>query len=219
MFHVEHRASWWDIVVNETLKFGISINEEVLAKLSVYLRELRNWNRKINLSGFDDPEQIAIKHFLDSLAGAMALKDVPGGQILDVGSGAGFPGLPLKLIFPKLPLRLLEPNTKKTAFLRHLIGTLGLEGVAVSSKRVQDFADCALENAQYSAVVTRAVKPNEVLSAAVPLLSNRGRIILWRTESLEPKQLVPGLRLETELTYTLPGGYGDRKLSILLKSQ
>src|SRR6185295_2908447 len=170
MFHVEQRLSWSEHLITGCLDLGISINEIELSKFSIYLTELRAWNRKMNLSGFDDPDEIAIKHFLDSLVGGKVLNDQTRATVLDVGSGGGFPGLPLKILFPFLSLRLLEPSSKKTAVLRHVIGTLELTDVSVLPKRVEELANDPNQTGQYDFVLTRAVNLEEILSATLPLL-------------------------------------------------
>src|SRR5947199_6301275 len=93
-----------------------------------YRQELLDWNTRMNLTAITDPEEILIKHFLDSLS-LLKVYDRPGGRLLDIGAGAGFPGLPLKIACPNWEVVLLEATGKKVAFLRHMIEALRLEGV------------------------------------------------------------------------------------------
>jgi len=216
MFHVEQRLSWSQHLITGCLGLGISINEIELSKFSIYLTELRAWNRKMNLSGFDDPDEIAIKHFLDSLVGGKVLNDQTRATVLDVGSGGGFPGLPLKILFPFLSLRLLEPSSKKTAFLRHVIGTLELTDVSVLPKRVEELANDPNQTGQYDFVLTRAVNLEEILSATLPLLKTHGKVIAWRTREFE-SSLPHGLHRQGEFVYSLTPQHGERRLIILEK--
>lgn len=215
MFHVEQRPEWWNYLISGCSQFHISINEEVLAQLSVYLRELRAWNRKMNLSGFDSPMEVASKHFLDSLAGANILRDETTASVLDIGSGAGFPGLPLKILYPSLSLRMLEPSSKKTAFLRHMIGILELKDVSVVSRRVEDLAKEDAEQSQYDYALTRAVKPEQILKTVPYLLSARGKLILWRTAPLKVEDL-SGFKQEGEFVYSLNKETWERRIIILI---
>src|SRR5207253_1977060 len=120
------------------LQLGLPLSPHTVARLVVYLQELQRWNAKVNLTGPASERDIVSKHFLDSLAAATIIKPDaalvrpgPGLRLLDVGTGAGFPGLVLKLQDPDLAVTLLEPSPKKAAFLHHMIGTLGLTGMTV----------------------------------------------------------------------------------------
>lgn len=216
MFHVEHRISWQEALIEGCSKLEIPIEGAILNQLGIYLGELRSWNRKFNLSGLEDPIEIAVKHFLDSLVAAKILKDRPGDSVLDIGSGAGFPGLPLKLIFPSLSFQLLEPSSKKTAFLRHVIGTLDLKGIVVTSNRLQDLAREPSTTERYQYALTRAVSLTEIISIVPTILARGGKLILWRTKAQQPHIAMHDLRQVGELPYTLPH-FGERKLIIFEK--
>ena len=115
------------------LRLGVPLSPHTVARLTLYLRELMRWNAKVNLTGLTAERDIISKHFLDSLAAAKLIspdaaliKPGPNLRVLDVGTGAGFPGLVLKLQDPALAVTLLEPSQKKAAFLHHMIGLLGL---------------------------------------------------------------------------------------------
>lgn len=116
-----------------------------------YLAELKKWNRAYNLTSLRTDEEIIVKHFLDSL---LYLKAIPGGNVsvMDVGSGAGFPGIPIKIMRPEIMMYLLEPSRKKASFLLHMIKTLGLDGAEVIEKRIEEVGSLTVDIA-----VTRAL--------------------------------------------------------------
>lgn len=222
MFHVElgpdSSLDITHILSSGAADLGIELPPSLRSAFRTYLRELKAWNRKTNLTAITGDEEIAVKHFLDSLASALALAPSVKGRLLDVGSGAGFPGLPVKLLHPQLEVTLLEPSQKKTAFLRHLIGTLNLEGVTVLAKRVEDLKPGSAQLEAFRWIVTRAVKVGNLLPAFRPLLQEGGRIILCRAEPLAAETCLDGLQIQQEIAYTLPRGYGSRVLTILTRS-
>jgi len=169
----------------------------------------------MNLTAIKGVKEIAVKHFLDSLACSQALDLSDRPSLLDVGSGAGFPGLPLKILHPQISLTLLEPNGKKTSFLRHIIGTLHLSGASVISKTLRDFSGAATKPGNFSHIITRALSTAQILPSSVALLEERGRVILCRTKPLDVDPGRHGLTVARELDYELPYGFGHRVLTVL----
>ncbi len=215
MFHVEHRhetkADFAQALRDGAKELNLPLPTLLAEQCAHYCRNLIAWNAKTNLTAITDESEIAIKHFIDSLYCQFALDVARGRTLLDVGSGAGFPGLPLKLALPQLDVTLLEPSQKKTAFLRHVIGSLGLTNVQVKSLRVEELPDRDL----YSHIITRAVQAEAILSHLTRLVAPSGRIILCRTQSLDQHSIPKGLQLDKEIAYTLPSGQGNRLLSVL----
>jgi len=157
---------------------------EHLNAFMTYLSELKKWNRAYNLTSLKTDEEIIIKHFLDSL---LYLKAMPQGgiRVMDVGSGAGFPGIPIKIIRPEIEMYLVEPKRKKAAFLRHMIGTLRISNIEVVEKRVED-----LESMDVDVAVTRALFDiRDFCKKLSPVLERGGILILSKgprvTEELE----------------------------------
>lgn len=214
MFHVEH-TPFVDILLEGATTFGIELNKGQVSSLATYYHELDRWNQKINLTATKDPGEIAIKHFLDSLLFGQALDQRVDASLLDVGSGAGFPGLPLKILAPRLRVTLLEPNEKKTSFLRHIVGTLDLKDVGVVSKNLRDFSREPTQHGRFSYVTTRAVAPEQVLPFCANLLEKGGRVILCLAHALEGDHREYGLKVSSESRYELPSGYGRRVLTVL----
>jgi len=142
-------------------KLGIKLKSKQIKQFELYYQELIEWNRKINLTAITDYSSVQIKHFLDSLTVTLALPEEgmenPDFNIVDIGTGAGFPGVPLKILFPQPRLVLIEPTTKKTAFLHHLIGKLELENVEVVNNRAEEAAHLPLYREQFALVLSRAV--------------------------------------------------------------
>lgn len=219
MFHVELQPALpshlISVLSSGAAELGIDLPNSLRSAFQIYLRELQAWNQKTNLTAITGEEEIVIKHFLDSLALTLALEPPVTGRLLDVGSGAGFPGLPLKLLHPQLDVTLLEPSQKKTAFLRHLIGKLNLEGVTVLARRVEDVKKGSAPSQAFRWIVTRAVKAGDLLPAFRTLLEEGGRIILCRTERMRAGTPLDGLQIKQEIAYTLPRGYGNRVLTVL----
>ena len=117
---------------------GLELSAETQRSFRHYADELLAWNEKFNLTAITAPEEIEMRHFLDSLSVIRAVTFKPGMRVIDVGAGAGFPGLPLKLAFPGIELTLLEATAKKTAFLEHIVERLKLSNVKVLNARAED---------------------------------------------------------------------------------
>lgn len=214
MFHVE-QPLFVDVLIEGASTFGIELDKSMVLALTSYYRELDRWNRKINLSAIQDTNEIAIKHFLDSLLYSQAMEPRKNASLLDVGSGAGFPGLPLKILAPELHVTLLEPNEKKTSFLRHVIGTLDLKNVSVISKNIRDFSHMTAQHGRFSYVTTRAVEVAQVLPFSAVLLEAQGRVIvcLAKPLNIDPEKF--GFTVSRAFDYELPYGCGHRVLTTL----
>ena len=147
-------------------QLGVELNEEQLAGFERYRSELLAWNQRFNLTAIENPEDVTTKHFLDSLSCLSALLTVDDRPVnewfslpltmVDVGSGAGFPGLPLKIAWPELRLTLLEATGKKCRFLEHMAETLDLSKVAVVNARAEDYGQGSGREV-YDLAVARAV--------------------------------------------------------------
>jgi 16S rRNA (guanine527-N7)-methyltransferase len=140
------------------LELGLTPSETQINAFMTYLSELKKWNKAYNLTGIKEDKDIIIKHFFDSL---LYLKALLEGEIrvADAGSGAGFPGLPIKIIRPEIEMYLIEPSRKKAAFLKHIIRQLGLKKAEVIEKRIEEirldqglpeFVDAAVTRALFS---------------------------------------------------------------------
>ena len=192
---------------------GIQLSSRQLRALELYERELLHWNEHINLTAIREPEQIRIKHFLDSLTCLMVMREAPPARIVDVGTGAGFPGLPLKIIYPAMQLTLVESVGKKAEFCRHVIQKLGLEGVQVIQDRVEVLGHLPEHRQQYDWALARAVAVMNVLvEYLLPFLRIGGKAIALKgetgpveTHDAEEAIQILGGRMARVLPVELPG--------------
>jgi 16S rRNA (guanine527-N7)-methyltransferase len=204
---------------------GLHLTRSQLSALSLYERELVDWNTRFNLTAIRDPRQIRIKHFLDSLTCLMALRDSPIDRLIDVGTGAGFPGIPIKIIYPKMQLTLVESVGKKAEFCRHVANILDLKKVEVVQERAEVLGQNSAYREQFDWAVARAVAILPVLvEYLLPLVRVGGSMLAMKGESgpaeahsTERALRVLGGHLRQLLPVTLPGVAEERYLVVVDK--
>ncbi len=155
-------------------RLGIELSDSMIEKFIVYQRELLEWNKKMNLVSSRDETRLIKRHFLDSLEPTKFIPD--GARVLDIGSGAGFPGVPIKIIRDDIHLDLLEPKLKRFNFLNHLVKTLNLS-IGIYRERVEDFSNSKV----YDIVLSRSVgKLKWLTPVALSVLSPDGKIVTYK---------------------------------------
>lgn len=140
-------------------EFGLDLTAVQIDQFKRYETLLLDWNQRLNLTAVRTAEGIRTRHFLDSLTPTLVTGDLSGRRLVDVGSGAGFPGLPLKLVYPQLVLTLVESVAKKAAFLEAAVAELGLADVQVITARAEDVGQQVGQRESYDWAVARAVAP------------------------------------------------------------
>ncbi|OGC22814.1 16S rRNA (guanine(527)-N(7))-methyltransferase RsmG [candidate division WOR-1 bacterium RIFOXYB2_FULL_42_35] len=164
-------------------------------EFEVYTQELIEWNKKFNLTRITDPKEIHLKHFEDSLTVLQAVKLI-NQSVADVGTGAGFPGIPLKIVCPDIKLTLIEATKKKTTFLEHVVKILGLKDVEIIWGRAED-----LKDRKFDLVVARAVaKLPKLAQYCLPIVKSGGIFVAMKGQDIA-KELK-----EAEGTIKLLGG-------------
>jgi 16S rRNA (guanine527-N7)-methyltransferase len=206
----------------KAVNFGIDLSQQHLNLFSTYMDELLEWNRRINLTGLSERKRIIIELFLDSLIPAPFIPE--RGRMLDVGSGAGFPGIVIKIYRPHLKVCLLEASSKKISFLKQVIRLLKLADIDVVNGRIEMDED-KLHSDGYHIITARALAGlDQIITWCSPFLSTDGILIgflgsnagneLKKSEvSLEANSLV----IDRLIPYFLPGMQSERTLAIFKK--
>src|SRR5688572_16217400 len=205
--------------------FDIHLTGRQVTALVTYEKELLEWNQKFNLTAIRDTESIRTKHFLDSFSCVLAWKASPPNHLIDVGTGAGFPGIPLKILYPNLKLTLVESVGKKAMFCQHIVNVLGLEHVDVIQSRAEDLGQNSQHREKYEWTVARAVANLNVLSEyLLPLVKVGGKMLAQKGEggpaeaqSAEKVMDLLGGKLKQLIPVNLPGVADDRYLVVVDK--
>ena len=215
-----HKARLEDLLRQGSQEVGVSLEDLQIELFGLYLQELLEWNKTFNLSGIRDPEDIVIKHFVDSLTPLPYLE--PFGRLLDIGPGAGFPSIPLKIAAPGLQVQLVEANRKKVSFLKHIIRTLKLESVMVIQSRIEDIE---LPDEPFDIIISRAFTRLEPLVKIVSSLMEPGNTLVCMFGPTTAKDhtgladcaLAESLELKRVVSLELPRGRGGRTLLFFKK--
>lgn len=205
---------------------GFDLTKEQLSALQTYEKELLSWNEHISLTAIRDEEGVRTKHFLDSLTCLLAWdRQNPPGRLIDVGTGAGFPGLVLKIIWPGTQVTLVESVHKKADFCRHIVDRLGLKGVSVLSERAEAIGQDPDHRQSYDLAVARAVARMPILMEyLLPLAHRNGMALAMKGESApaethEAEKAIHllGGKLRKLIPVVLPGVVEERFLVVVEK--
>jgi 16S rRNA (guanine527-N7)-methyltransferase len=211
---VEHESELREFTISSAKELGLTIDESHAEQFMRYLAHLIEWNKSINLTAIIDPKEIIIKHFVDSLV-ALATTGFPQNSVvLDVGSGGGFPGIPLKIVRSDMRLTLVEPTQKKCSFLNSVIGLLRLHGVSTFSGTIEQYTKQSIHHS-IDTVVVRALKFGDIRKHIPALLTSKGKVILYRTSAIEKREIGEEFHLLNETVFILPQGSGKRVVTII----
>jgi 16S rRNA (guanine527-N7)-methyltransferase len=214
----------WEAMLREcAAKNDVYLNKQQLTQLTGHVHALLRWSAKTNLTTIKEPKAIIAKHIIDSLA---AVKLIPSNvRLLDIGSGGGYPGIPLKIARPDISVTLIDASRKKVTFLKHVIRSIELAHIDAKHIRIEELAADAKFMGCYHVCVSRAVgKIAHLVAASIPLLSMPGIILFYQgrlTEVLEEfrGQLSEDIRSRVKTVkthpYQLPYGNAQRHLLYL----
>ena len=206
---------------------NINLTDQQKFQFERYFELLVEWNQKINLTAITEKEEVYLKHFYDSIApilqGLIENQEI---KLLDIGAGAGFPSLPMKILYPKLDVTIIDSLNKRINFLQLLAEELDLEGVHFYHGRAEDFAQDKHFRAQFDIVTARAVARMQVLSElTIPYLKVGGKLLALKAsnapeELTEAKNALNLLfsKVEDNISYTLPNG-DPRYITIVEKKK
>lgn len=215
--------TFYDLLAEQNL----SLTEQQKVQFERYFQLLIEWNEKINLTAITDKEEVYLKHFYDSIApilqGLIPNETI---KLLDIGAGAGFPSIPMKILYPNLDVTIIDSLNKRINFLQLLAGELGLEGVHFYHGRAEDFAQDKNFRAKFDIVTARAVARMQVLSElTIPFLKVGGKLLALKASNA-PEELTDAKnalnllfsKVEDNISYTLPNG-DPRYMTIVEKKK
>ncbi|MFL7814002.1 MAG: 16S rRNA (guanine(527)-N(7))-methyltransferase RsmG [Anaerolineales bacterium] len=204
---------------------GLTLSPQQIALLGEYEKELQIWNQRISLTAIDESQQIRTKHFLDSFSSLLVMKNTPLNRLIDIGTGAGFPGIPLKIILPETEVLLVDSVHKKTDFCRHIIDHLDLKGIDVVHDRVEHLGRDSRYREQFDWGVARAVAQLSTLAEyLLPLVRIGGKMLAMKGDQgpFEAQKAgkavgLLGGELQGVRKVTLPGVTEERFLITIAK--
>ena len=221
-----------ELLKKGAIELGVTLSDRQLDQFEIYFHQLTEWNKRANLTAIIEYDAVQVKHFLDSLTVWLTAKEVLESsasrpiRVMDVGSGAGLPGLALKIAFPDIQLALVESVAKKTSFMRHVIDTLNLEGVSVYTGRAEELARGNDLRDRFDMVVVRALaKLPLLLEFGLPFCKTDGCLVAFKhggdgTEQDEAANALSELNgfIERVSTVRLEGLTDDRVVILIRKT-
>lgn len=170
---------WQNLIYEGAKNLDIQIDKRKIEKFAIHAVELMKWNQKTNLTAITDPFEVAVKHFLDSI---VPVKIIPSNaSLLDIGSGGGFPGIPLKISLPSLSVTLIDASRKKVSFLKHIIRILELKNIDALHIRAEEFANKPGIAKTFDVIISRALSSMTSFAlTALPFLKKEGVIIAMK---------------------------------------
>jgi 16S rRNA (guanine527-N7)-methyltransferase len=194
---------WSNLLIEGAAELDIELAPGQTRQFAIHAAELVRWNQKINITAITDPLEVAVKHFLDSLSVARYIP--PDTTLLDIGSGGGFAGLPLKVLMPSLSVTLIDASRKKVNFLKHVIRILNLDNIEALHMRAEDLAKDPLFLKRYRVVTSRALSSLKLFcNLAMPLLMDDGTILALKGDvgndemnELQGRGFADGDRIQT----------------------
>ena len=209
------------------IEHGITLTDKQKKQFETYFRLLVEWNEKINLTAITDKEDVYLKHFYDSIAPILqGYIDNSPLSILDIGAGAGFPSIPMKILYPEIDITIIDSLNKRINFLNILANELELSGVHFFHGRAEDFGQDKVFRAKFDIVTARAVARMQVLAElTIPFLKVNGRLIALKAAAAEEELISAEKALKTLFSqvtvnknYKLPNG-DDRNITIVSKKK
>ncbi|HEO0350727.1 TPA: 16S rRNA (guanine(527)-N(7))-methyltransferase RsmG [Streptococcus agalactiae] len=209
------------------IEHGITLTDKQKKQFETYFRLLVEWNEKINLTAITDKEEVYLKHFYDSIAPILqGYIDNSPLSILDIGAGAGFPSIPMKILYPEIDITIIDSLNKRINFLNILANELELSGVHFFHGRAEDFGQDKVFRAKFDIVTARAVARMQVLAElTIPFLKVNGRLIALKAATAEEELISAEKALKTLFSqvtvnknYKLPNG-DDRNITIVSKKK
>ena len=216
-----------EILKNGLLKYGYSIESEKTEKLEVFSSLLKEWNEKMNLTAVTDDDGISIKHFLDSIIPFLLIDAKNGSKVIDVGTGAGFPGVPIKIIREDLSFTFLDSLNKRINFLKEVSNRLGFENADFVHMRAEEGGKNKAYREKYDIAVSRAVAPLKILSElSLPFVKKGGIFAAYKSYDIneeidEAKSMIGNLggRIREIKEIEIPFSDIKRKIVIIEKEK
>lgn len=213
---MEQEQKLRELLVCSSREIGLSLTDQQVAQFMCYLSHLTRWNDTINLTSITRPQNIVVKHFIDSLTGLVAAGLPRHATVADVGTGGGFPGIPIKIARDDLKLVLVEPIQKKCSFLLSMLGVFRFKDAEVFNGTVEEY--CRDNRETVDVVTARAMRFVEIQDSVFALIRAKGKLVLYRTSKLSQREIVRNWRLVSQVQFSLPLKSGERVISVLEKS-